>query len=113
MPAPLLEARGVDKGFPGVQALSAVDFVVQRGEAVALIGENGAGKSTLMRVLAGVLQPDAGEIRLDGAPIVLRNPAASLAAGIALIHQELSLCDNLTVAGALFLGAELRRGPFL
>ena len=113
MPAPLLEARGVDKGFPGVQALAAVDFVVQRGEVKALIGENGAGKSTLMRVLAGVLQPDAGEIRLDGAPIVLRNPAAAFAAGIALIHQELSLCDNLTVAGALFLGAELRRGPFL
>jgi ribose transport system ATP-binding protein len=113
MPAPLLEARGVDKGFPGVQALAAVDFAVQRGEVTALIGENGAGKSTLMRVLAGVHQPDAGEIRLDGALVVLRDPAAALAAGIALIHQELSLCDNLTVAGALFLGAELRRGPFL
>ncbi|HEX5051241.1 MAG TPA: sugar ABC transporter ATP-binding protein [Planctomycetota bacterium] len=113
MPAPLLEARGVDKAFPGVRALSCVDFVLHRGEVVALIGENGAGKSTLMKVLAGVHQPDAGEIRLDGTPIVLRSPAAALAAGIALIHQELSLCDNLTVAGALFLGAELRRGPFL
>ncbi|MEO6595094.1 MAG: sugar ABC transporter ATP-binding protein [Planctomycetota bacterium] len=113
MSAPLLEVRGVDKAFPGVQALLGVDFVLQRGEVVALIGENGAGKSTLMKVLAGVHQPDAGEYRLDGVAVALRSPAAALAAGIALIHQELSLCDNLTVAGALFLGAELRRGPFL
>jgi ribose transport system ATP-binding protein len=113
MPAPLLEVRGVSKAFPGVQALSAVDFTLQAGEVVALIGENGAGKSTLMKVLAGVHRPDAGALWLDGQPLELRGPADALSRGIALIHQELSLCDNLTVAGALFLGAELRRGPFL
>ncbi|MCC7397135.1 MAG: sugar ABC transporter ATP-binding protein [Planctomycetes bacterium] len=113
MAAPLLEARGINKAFPGVLALRGVDFVLQRGEVVALIGENGAGKSTLMKVLAGVHTPDAGELRLDGVALRLSGPAEALRLGIALIHQELSLCDNLTVAGALFLGAELRRGPFL
>jgi ribose transport system ATP-binding protein len=111
--APLLEVRSVRKAFPGVQALDGVDFTLHRGEVVALVGENGAGKSTLMKILAGVHQPDAGEVRLDGAVLHLRTPAAARQAGIALIHQELSLCDNLSVAGALFLGQELRRGPWL
>ncbi|MGC3970459.1 MAG: sugar ABC transporter ATP-binding protein [Pirellulales bacterium] len=110
---PLLAARGVGKAFPGVRALHAVDFEVHAGEVVALVGENGAGKSTLMKVLAGVHRPDAGELCRDGAPLRLAGPLDALRAGIALIHQELSLCDNLTVAGALFLGAELRTGPFL
>ncbi len=113
MTAPLLEVCAISKSFPGVRALQDVDFAVQRGEVVALIGENGAGKSTLMKILAGVHRPDRGEVRLEGALVELRSPAQALRAGIALIHQELSLCDNLTVAGALFLGAELRRGPFL
>src|SRR5262245_39535900 len=113
MPAPLLVARGVDKAFPGVQALQAVDFAVAAGEITALIGENGAGKSTLMKVLAGVHRPDGGELRLDGEPVAFAGPGDAIAAGVALIHQELNLCDNLTVAGALFLGRELRRGPFL
>jgi ribose transport system ATP-binding protein len=112
-PPPLLQAIGVGKTFPGVRALAKVDFTLRRGEVVALVGENGAGKSTLMKVLAGVHLPDEGELRLDGRPVRLATPRAALAAGIALIHQELNLCDNLTVAGALFLGAELRRGPFL
>jgi len=111
--APLLEVRGVGKAFPGVQALADVHFVLQRGEVVALIGENGAGKSTLMKILAGVHPPDAGQLLLDGELVELHTPKDALARGIALIHQELSLCDNLTVAGALFLGAELRRGPLL
>ena len=113
MKAPLLVARGVDKAFPGVQALQAVDFAVPAGEITALIGENGAGKSTLMKVLAGVHRPDGGELRLDGEPVAFAGPGDAIAAGVALIHQELNLCDNLTVAGALFLGRELRRGPFL
>ncbi len=113
MTAPLLAARGIDKAFAGVRALRGVDFELQRGEVVAVVGENGAGKSTLMKVLAGVHRPDAGTIALDGETVSLESPAGAIAAGIALIHQELSLCDNLTVAGALFLGAELRRGPFL
>ena len=109
----LLQVRGVSKAFPGVLALDAVDFAIHRGEVVALVGENGAGKSTLMKVLAGVHQPDRGEVLLDGEAVVLASPLAALQRGIALIHQELNLCDNLTVAGAMFLGAELRRGPFL
>jgi ABC-type sugar transport system ATPase subunit len=111
--APLLQARGVGKSYPGVRALAGVDFSLRCGEVAALVGENGAGKSTLMKVLAGVVQPDDGQILLDGRAVRLAGPADALRAGIALIHQELSLCDNLTVAGALFLGAELRRGPFL
>jgi ribose transport system ATP-binding protein len=111
--APLLRARGVGKAFPGVQALSDVDFEVRAGEIVALVGENGAGKSTLMKVLAGVHQPDRGELHWLGRPVALRRPAEAMALGIALIHQELALCDNLSVAAAVFLGAEPRRGPFL
>ncbi|MCR9245388.1 MAG: sugar ABC transporter ATP-binding protein [bacterium] len=101
------------KAFPGVVALEDVEFAVDAGEVVALIGENGAGKSTLMKVLAGVHRPDVGEVRLDSKPVTFHRPADALRQGIALIHQELELCENLTVAGALFLGAELRRGPFL
>ena len=111
--APLLEVRGIGKAFPGVQALQDVGLVLRRGEVLALIGENGAGKSTLMKVLAGVHRPDAGTVLIDGAPVQFATPRAALDAGVALIHQELELCDNLTVAGALFLGRELRRGPFL
>jgi ribose transport system ATP-binding protein len=113
LPRALLQARGIGKAFPGVAALTDVDFELRTGEVTALVGENGAGKSTLMKVLAGVHRPDRGELWLHGEPLRLRTPADALRAGIALIHQELSLCDNLTVAGALFLGAELRRGPFL
>lgn len=112
-PPPLLEARGIDKSFPGVRALQGVSLRLQAGEVLALIGENGAGKSTLMKILAGVQQPDAGELRIDGRPVRIDSPARANQLGVALIHQELSLCDNLTVAGALFLGRELARGPFL
>ncbi|MFN3240334.1 MAG: sugar ABC transporter ATP-binding protein [Planctomycetota bacterium] len=108
-----LQARGVRKAFPGVRALDGVDLSVHAGEVVALVGENGAGKSTLMKVLAGLHRPDQGEVLLDGRPVTLLDPLDALRRGIALIHQELSLCDNLTVSAAMFLGAELRRGPFL
>jgi len=111
--AALLEAKGVSKGFPGVLALDGVDLAVHAGEVVALVGENGAGKSTLMKVLAGLHRADDGEVRLDGEAVALEGPIDALRRGIALIHQELSLCDNLTVAGAMFLGAELRLGPLL
>lgn len=113
MAGPRLAMRGIGKAFPGVQALADVDFTLWGGEVVGLVGENGAGKSTLLKILGGVHRPDRGVIELDGVPCSLASPRASRAAGIALIHQELSLCDNLTVAAALFLGDELRRGPFL
>ncbi len=110
---PVLTARRVRKAFPGVLALHDVDFSVSAGEVVALVGENGAGKSTLMKVLAGLHRPDSGEVAIDGEVVELASPLHALQRGIALIHQELNLCDNLTVSGAIFLGAELRRGPFL
>jgi len=110
---PVLSARRVRKAFPGVLALDDVDFCVGAGEVVALLGENGAGKSTLMKVLAGLHRPDRGDIAIDGEVVELASPLQARQRGIALIHQELSLCDNLTVSGAIFLGAELRHGPFL
>ncbi len=107
---PLLEVRDVSKAFPGVQALASVSLALHAGEVLAVIGENGAGKSTLMRILAGVHQPDRGALLLDGAPVHLPNVAAALRQGISLIHQELNLADNLSVADNLFLGREPRWG---
>ncbi|HVR74308.1 MAG TPA: ATP-binding cassette domain-containing protein, partial [Planctomycetota bacterium] len=109
---PLLSASGISKGFPGVQALSGVSIEVHAGEVLALIGENGAGKSTLMKILGGIYQPDSGEIRLRGVPVRFRSVQESLAAGITIIHQELNLADNLSVAENIFLGRQPRRGPF-
>jgi ribose transport system ATP-binding protein len=105
---PLLEMRGISKRFPGVVALDAVDFQIARGEVVALVGENGAGKSTLMKILGGVYQPDAGEIKIDGQPVKLQNVNDAIRLGIAFIHQELNVLDNLDVAANVFLGREPR-----
>jgi ribose transport system ATP-binding protein len=106
--APMLEMRGISRRFPGVVALDAVDFHIARGEVVALVGENGAGKSTLMKILGGVHQPDAGEIKLDGQPVKIQNVNDALRRGIAFIHQELNVLDNLEVAANVFLGREPR-----
>ncbi|MSU61227.1 MAG: sugar ABC transporter ATP-binding protein [Pedosphaera sp.] len=108
MPA-LLEVRALTKSFPGVRALKGVSLTVERGEVVAVIGENGAGKSTLMKILAGVQNADSGELLLDGQPVELCSVHDALAIGIALIHQELNLADNLNVAANIFLGREPRR----
>jgi len=109
MPPVLLEARSLTKSFPGVRALKDVSLTVGRGEVVAVIGENGAGKSTLMKILAGVQTADTGEIRIDGEPAPLASVEEALGRGIALIHQELNLAQNLDVAANLFLGREPRR----
>ncbi len=106
MNAPLLEVRGLTKSFPGVRALKRVSLTLGKGEVVAVIGENGAGKSTRMKILAGVQRPDSGEILLEGRAVEHRNVHDALAAGIALIHQELNLADNLDVAANIFLGRE-------
>ncbi|MEZ4702217.1 MAG: sugar ABC transporter ATP-binding protein [Rhodothermales bacterium] len=106
---PLLSVRNVTKRFPGVLALDGVSLDVGHGEVLALIGENGAGKSTLMKILAGVQRPDEGEILLDGQPVVIDSCRRALDLGIALIHQELNLADNLTVAANIFLGREPQR----
>ena len=102
--APLLRLVGVTKDHPGVRALDGVDLELHPGEVHALLGENGAGKSTLIKVLAGVHRPTAGHLELEGRPLTLSGPAASLAAGIAVVHQELALVPALTVRENLFLG---------
>ena len=110
----LLTMEGISKAFPGVQALSKVDFEVMSGEAHALIGENGAGKSTLVKILAGVHRRDAGAIRFDGNDYQAANPHEALAMGVAVIYQELNLVQKLNVAQNIFLGHEpLRRAGFV
>ena len=99
----------VSKQFPGVTALDRVDFDVAAGELVGLVGENGAGKSTLMKILGGVYQPDEGEILVDGQAVHIANVTDAMRLGIAFIHQELNLCDNLSIAENVFLGREPRR----
>lgn len=111
MSAPLLQVSSVSKGFPGVRALHEVDLRLERGEVLAVIGENGAGKSTLMKILAGVQQPDSGQLIVDGEAVTIDSTRAAMDLGIVLIHQELNLADNLNVGANIFLGREpLRAG---
>ncbi|MEO8396407.1 MAG: sugar ABC transporter ATP-binding protein, partial [Chloroflexota bacterium] len=105
---PLLEAKGISKKFPGVQALKNVDFEVYPGEVIGLVGENGAGKSTLMKVLAGVYSFDSGSINFQGADFRPRNPGEAQEKGISTIYQELALIPYLTVAENIFLNREPR-----
>src|SRR5437763_6581846 len=105
--------RNITKRFPGVLALNGVSFEIQKGACHALIGENGAGKSTLGKILAGVYVADAGEILLDGKSINAPTPLAARKLGIAMVHQELAFCSNLTVAGNLCLGALPNRAGWL
>jgi len=106
---PFLEFSGLTKRFPGVLALDGVGFAVEEGTCHALIGENGAGKSTLGKILAGVHRADAGEIRLAGRVVAPSSPLAARELGIAMVHQELAFCPNLTVAENLCLGDLPRR----
>src|SRR3982750_1592886 len=105
--------QGITKRFPGVLALDGVSFDVERGSCHALIGENGAGKSTLGKILAGVYVADEGEIRLENQPVRALNPLAARKLGIAMVHQELAFCPNLTVAENLCLGDLPRRAGWL
>lgn len=109
----LLSAQHLHKQFPGVRALEDVSLQVAHGEFVAVIGENGAGKSTLMKILAGLQAPDQGVVHFEGCEVVLSGVQAAQTLGIALIHQELVLADNLDAAGNIFLGREPRRGIFI
>jgi len=97
---------GIRKQFSGVIAVDDVDFDVEYGEIHVLLGENGAGKSTLMKILSGILKPDAGKIILEGNEVKMNSILEAQKHGIAMIHQELNLCDNLTVAENIYLGLE-------
>jgi ribose transport system ATP-binding protein len=111
--SPLLEVRRLSKQFTGVRALSDVSLALAAGEVMAVVGENGAGKSTLMRIVAGVETPTAGEILVDGRPVQFASVAQALKLGISLIHQELNLADNLSIAANIFLGREPRRAGLI
>ena len=106
----LLEVVNVSKGFPGVIALDDVQLRVRPGSVLALMGENGAGKSTLMKIIAGIYQPDAGELRLRGKPVTFSGPLAALQAGIAMIHQELNLMPHMNIAENIWIGREQLNG---
>ena len=107
----VLAMRDISKAFPGVRALSHVDFTLRSGEIHALMGENGAGKSTLIKVLTGVYELESGEIRMKGndKSIVNHSPQDAQNNGISTVYQEVNLCPNLTVAENLFIGREPRK----
>jgi ribose transport system ATP-binding protein len=109
----VLEVRHLSRRFPGVLALDGVNFDIHPGEVHALVGENGAGKSTLISILAGVLQPSAGQILVDGQTVVFANPLSSQHAGISVIFQEFNLLPHLSVAENVFVTREPRRGPII
>jgi ribose transport system ATP-binding protein len=111
--APFLDLIEIGKTYPGVVALSGVDLSVAPGEVIGLVGENGAGKSTLMKILGGVTDPSHGTIRIDGAERAAMTVKDATAAGIAFVHQELNLFDNLDVAANVFIGREPRYGGLL
>jgi ribose transport system ATP-binding protein len=111
---PILEIRGLSKAFGPVKALNGVHFELRRGEIHALCGENGAGKSTMMNMIAGVLQPDEGEILIDSQRVSIASPAAAQRLGIALVHQEIALCQDATVAENIYMAAiNSRRAPLM
>jgi ribose transport system ATP-binding protein len=112
-PKPFLTLNDLSKSYVGVRALRGFSMTVASGEVIGIVGENGAGKSTLMKILGGVIAPDSGTITVDGAGHAALSVAESNAAGIAFVHQELNLFENLDVAGNVYIGREPRRGGWL
>ena len=104
----LVEMKGIEKRFPGVHALKDVQFDLRPGEVHALMGENGAGKSTLMKIMSGIYVRDGGEMFVDGNPVAPNSPRAAQDLGIGIIHQELSLMNDLTAAQNVLIGREPR-----
>src|SRR5918996_3267 len=102
----VLALEGISKSYGPVQALEGVDFRVRAGEVVALVGDNGAGKSTLVKVISGIHHADSGRVLFEGHPVAIAKPNDAVALGIATVHQDLALCDNLDVVANLFLGRE-------
>lgn len=109
MPKPIIEMKGINKKFPGVQALEDCSLELYPGEVHALLGENGAGKSTLMKILTGIYQADSGDIFFDGRQAQISSVLDARALGITMIHQELNLLTNLTVAQNIFIGRESKK----
>lgn len=111
--SPLLQMVKITKSFPGVRALSGVSLHVSPSECLGLVGENGAGKSTLMKILAGVYQPDSGQLLLDGQLVRIHGPGHAQELGIAIIYQEFNLCPNLSVEANVFIGREPGSAGFI
>jgi len=103
----LLSTRNLTKRFGAVEALSQVDLSVRAGEVTALLGDNGAGKSTLIKTVAGIWQPEAGQIFWEGRPVRIKGPKEAASLGIATVYQDLALCDNLDIVANMFLGREV------
>ncbi len=103
---PLLRLRGVSKSFGPVQALTGVDVDVPAGQVTALVGDNGAGKTVLIKCIAGIWEPDAGQMFWEGRPVHIRTPRDAAALGIETVYQDLALCDNLDIVQNMFLGRE-------
>jgi simple sugar transport system ATP-binding protein len=110
---PLLEARAIAKRFGQVQALDGADFAAFAGQVVALIGDNGAGKSTLVKILSGTLQPDSGQVFMEGKAVHFASPQEAQRSGIETVYQDLALAPDLDAAANLHLGREIYRIPFL
>jgi fructose transport system ATP-binding protein len=108
----VLEARGLVKRYGSVTAIDGADFELRAGEVLAVIGDNGAGKSSLIKVLAGAVVPDAGEIRMDGRPVTFHNTRDARAHGIETVYQDLAVAPALDIASNVFLGRELRKPGF-
>src|SRR6266568_4700756 len=104
-----LRLEAISKHFGGIHALTGVSLSVSYGEVLGIVGENGAGKSTLMKIVAGVMPPDSGAISLDGTTVHFRSPADAAHLGIAMVYQDLVLCDNLDAVANMFLGSEIVR----
>jgi simple sugar transport system ATP-binding protein len=110
----VLELQGISKHFGAIEALSQVDFALDGGEIVGLMGDNGAGKSTLVKIMAGNFPPSGGQMLLEGRPVHFHKPVEARAAGIEVVYQDLALCNNLTASANVFLAREKMRGfgPF-
>jgi ABC-type sugar transport system ATPase subunit len=110
---PLLRLSKIGKNFGPVQALTGIDLEIYPGEVLALVGDNGAGKSTLIKTISGIWSPDSGHEFWEGREVHIHSPRDSAALGIATMYQDLALSDNLDIVQNMFLGRELRTGPFL
>lgn len=113
MAEPILRVEGLNKSFGAVHVLHDVDFAVYPGEVTALVGDNGAGKSTLVKCIAGINHIDTGQVYWEGKPVHITSPAVASSLGIEFVYQDLALADNLDITQNMFLGREVRNGPFM